>query len=155
MRQGVAGERCGRGNDSRQQGVLEKGDLSFIDSSVDMKTGIMSSRACSAIRTASLWPGQFVDANLILNERPAPSWCRRQAMQTGADGSYVFVVDHEMKVQSRPVVGRLPRTTDRLSVETRPDRRRDGGDRRPIAAGAGREGLDQDTESRAAAGVAS
>ncbi|MHB8384453.1 MAG: efflux RND transporter periplasmic adaptor subunit, partial [Candidatus Binataceae bacterium] len=48
--------------------------------------------------------GQFVDANLILDERPGTVVVPSQAIQTGTDGSYVFVVDHKMKVQSRPVV---------------------------------------------------
>lgn len=87
-----------------QQGVLEKGNLSFIDNSVDMKTGTIELKGLFSNQDGKLWPGQFVDANLILNERPGTVVVPSQAIQTGADGSYVFVVDHEMKVQSRPVV---------------------------------------------------
>ncbi len=87
-----------------QQGALEKGDLSFIDNSVDMKTGTIELKGLFSNKDGKLWPGQFVDANLILDERPGTVVVPSQAIQTGADGSYVFVVDHEMKVQSRPVV---------------------------------------------------
>lgn len=87
-----------------QQGALEKGDLSFIDNSVDMKTGTIELKGLFSNQDGKLWPGQFVDANLILDQRPGTVVVPSQAIQTGADGSYVFVVDHEMKVQSRPVV---------------------------------------------------
>ncbi|MGC1341367.1 MAG: efflux RND transporter periplasmic adaptor subunit [Candidatus Binataceae bacterium] len=87
-----------------QQGVLEKGNLSFIDNSVDMKTGTIELKGLFSNQDGKLWPGQFVDANLILDERPGTVVVPSQAIQTGADGSYVFVVDRAMKVQSRPVV---------------------------------------------------
>ena len=87
-----------------QQDVLEKGELSFIDNSVHMKTGTIELKGLFSNQDGKLWPGQFVDANLILNQRPGTVVVPSQAIQTGADGSYVFVVDHEMKVQSRPVV---------------------------------------------------
>lgn len=87
-----------------QQGVLERGNLSFIDNSVDMKTGTIELKGLFSNQDGKLWPGQFVDANLILDERPGTVVVPSQAIQTGADGSYVFVVDHEMKVQNRPVV---------------------------------------------------
>jgi membrane fusion protein, multidrug efflux system len=87
-----------------QQDVLEKGELSFIDNSVDMKTGTIELKGLFSNQDGKLWPGQFVDANLILDQRPGTVVVPSQAIQTGADGSYVFVVDHEMKVQSRPVV---------------------------------------------------
>lgn len=87
-----------------QQDALEKGELSFIDNSVDMKTGTIELKGLFSNKDGKLWPGQFVDANLILDERPGTVVVPSQAIQTGADGSYVFVVDHEMKVQSRPVV---------------------------------------------------
>jgi membrane fusion protein, multidrug efflux system len=87
-----------------QQDALEKGALSFIDNSVDMKTGTIELKGLFSNKDGKLWPGQFVDANLILEERPGTVVVPSQAIQTGADGSYVFVVDHEMKVQSRAVV---------------------------------------------------
>jgi len=87
-----------------QQGVLEKGGLSFVDNSVDTQTGTIELKGQFANRDGKLWPGQFVDANLILNERPDTVVVPSEAIQTGTDGSYVFVVDHEMKVQARPVV---------------------------------------------------
>ncbi len=87
-----------------QQGVIEKGGLSFVDNSVDTKTGTIELKGEFANQDAKLWPGQFVDANLILDQRPDTVVVPAAAIQTGADGSYVFVVDREMKVNMRPVV---------------------------------------------------
>ncbi|MGH7779562.1 MAG: efflux RND transporter periplasmic adaptor subunit [Candidatus Binataceae bacterium] len=87
-----------------QLSVIEKGTLSFVDNSVDPKTGTIELKGVFGNQDGKLWPGQFVDANLILEERPDTVVIPSQAIQTGADGSYVFVVDHEMMVQSRPIV---------------------------------------------------
>jgi multidrug efflux system membrane fusion protein len=87
-----------------QQDVLEKGGLSFVDNSVDTKTGTIELKGQFANQDGKLWPGQFVDANLILNRRPNTVVVPSAAIQTGADGSFVFVVDREMKVKMRPVV---------------------------------------------------
>ncbi len=87
-----------------QQGAIEKGQLSFIDNSVDAQTGTIELKGLFTNQDGKLWPGQFVDVSLILNERPDTIVVPSEAIQTGADGSYVFVVDRKMKVSSRPVV---------------------------------------------------
>ena len=87
-----------------QQGVIEKGSLSFVDNTVDAKTGTIELKGIFSNLDNKLWPGQFVDATLILDERPNMVLVPSQAIQTGLDGSYVFVVGRNMKVQPRPVV---------------------------------------------------
>jgi len=87
-----------------QQGVIERGNLSFVDNTVDAKTGTIELKGIFSNLDNKLWPGQFVDATLILDERPNMVLVPSQAIQTGLDGSYVFVVGRNMKVQPRPVV---------------------------------------------------
>jgi multidrug efflux system membrane fusion protein len=87
-----------------QQGVVESGTLSFVDNAVDTKTGTIELKGIFSNQDNKLWPGQFVDATLILDERPNTVLVPSQAIQTGLDGSYVFVVGKNMKVQTRPIV---------------------------------------------------
>lgn len=82
----------------------ENGSLSFVDNSVDTKTGTIELKGLFSNEDGRLWPGQFVDATLVLNQRPNTVLVPSQAIQTGRDGSYVFVVDQKMKVQPRPIV---------------------------------------------------
>jgi len=82
----------------------ETGSLSFVDNSVDTKTGTIELKGLFSNQDGKLWPGQFVDATLVLNQRPNTVLVPSQAIQTGRDGSYVFVVDKKMKVQAVPVV---------------------------------------------------
>ncbi|MGH7863704.1 MAG: efflux RND transporter periplasmic adaptor subunit, partial [Candidatus Binataceae bacterium] len=51
-----------------------------------------------------LWPGQFVDADLTLGERPDLLVVPSQAVQSGQDGAFVFVVDKQMRAEPRAVV---------------------------------------------------
>ena len=82
----------------------ETGGLSFVDNSVDTKTGTIELKGLFSNQDGKLWPGQFVDATLVLNQRPNTVLVPSQAVQTGLDGSYVFVVGKNLKVQPRPVV---------------------------------------------------
>lgn len=86
------------------QQTVEDGTLSFIDNAVDAKTGTIELKGIFSNSDGKLWPGQFVDATLILDERPNTVLVPSQAIQTGRDGSYVFVVDKSMKVEPRPIV---------------------------------------------------
>jgi membrane fusion protein, multidrug efflux system len=87
-----------------QRQPLEAGELSFVDNTVDPKSGTIELKGLFANADARLWPGQFVDATLILNQRPNTIVIPSQAVQTGMQGSYVFVVDRQMKAEPRPVV---------------------------------------------------
>jgi len=87
-----------------QQATSESGTLSFVDNTVDTKTGTIELKGLFSNADAKLWPGQFVDATLVLDERPNTVLVPSQAIQTGLDGSYVFVVDKNMKVHTQPVV---------------------------------------------------
>ena len=79
------------------------GRLTFIDNAVDATTGTIKLKATFANADSRLWPGQFVDVTLLLASMPTPSWCRPLAVQAGQEGSYVFVVDADTKVEMRPV----------------------------------------------------
>jgi len=82
----------------------ERGTLSFIDNTVNATTGTFELKGLFANATERLWPGQFVDITLTLSELPDTILVPSQAVQTGQDGSFVFVVGHDMSAKARPVV---------------------------------------------------
>jgi membrane fusion protein, multidrug efflux system len=79
------------------------GTLSFIDNSVDSTTGTIQFKGLFPNRDERLWPGQFVDVTLTLEQRPNTIVVPSQAVQSGQNGTYVFIVEPNMTVQIQPV----------------------------------------------------
>jgi len=79
------------------------GTLSFIDNSVDTTTGAIRLKAEFSNDDRGLWPGQFVDAELILAEQPDAVLVPTTAIQVGQAGSYVYVVKDDSTAELRPV----------------------------------------------------
>ena len=82
----------------------EQGVLTFFNNTVDNTTGSILLRATFHNAEKRLWPGQFVNVVLRLTSRPNAVVAPTQAVQTGQAGHYVFVVDPNLTVNSRPVV---------------------------------------------------
>ena len=99
-----------------QQGPLESGELSFVDNSVDAKTGTINLKGQFTNADGRLWPGEFVNTTLVLHEHPGAILVPSQAVQTGQQGSFVFVVQPNMKAEIRPVV--IGQSIDNQTVVT-------------------------------------
>ena len=80
------------------------GELAFINNTVDPATGTIQLKATFPNTDNRLWPGQFVNVALTLMTVPNAVVVPTQAIQTGQQGPYVFVVQADHTVQSRPVV---------------------------------------------------
>jgi membrane fusion protein, multidrug efflux system len=87
-------------NDS---GTPEIGELTFIDNLVDAGTGMIKLRGTFPNSNRSLWPGEFVRVTLKLGTQSNALVVPSHAVQTGQDGTYVFVVKPDGTVESRPV----------------------------------------------------
>lgn len=81
----------------------ETGFLSFVDNAVDNTTGTIRLKGTFQNASHRLWPGQFVDVVLTLTEQPNAVLVPQQAVQTGQDGQFVFVVKVDHTVESRAV----------------------------------------------------
>jgi multidrug efflux system membrane fusion protein len=81
----------------------EQGSLTFLDNRVSSETGTIGLKATFANSDRRLWPGQFVDVVLTLTTRPDAIVLPSEAIQTGQQGLFVFVVRPDMTVESRPV----------------------------------------------------
>ncbi|HYR78415.1 MAG TPA: efflux RND transporter periplasmic adaptor subunit [Candidatus Dormibacteraeota bacterium] len=88
----------------QQQGSAEIGELNFVDNTVDAKTGTITLKGLFPNTDGRLWPGEFVTTTLILNQRNDAILVPSEAIQTGQEGSHVFVVQPGMKVEMRQVV---------------------------------------------------
>ncbi|MGB7541911.1 MAG: efflux RND transporter periplasmic adaptor subunit [Burkholderiales bacterium] len=79
------------------------GKLIFIDNTVDATTGTIKLRAQFTNKDNALWPGQFVNVKVNLYEQKDAIVVPAQAVQTGPDGQYVFVVKSDMTTEVRKV----------------------------------------------------
>jgi multidrug efflux system membrane fusion protein len=82
----------------------ETGTLTFTDNSVDQTTGTLRLKGTFPNSDHKLWPGEFVRVTLRLAIEKDALVVPNEAVQTGQDGSYVFVVKQDRTVESRPVV---------------------------------------------------
>lgn len=99
---------------SEGPGSTLDGTLAFVDNTVDSTTGTVLLKARFTNTASRLWPGQFVDVSLRLYVDPNALTVPSEAVLTGQNGSYVFLIDAEDKVRQQPV--QVARTADTLSV---------------------------------------
>ncbi|MGB8369391.1 MAG: efflux RND transporter periplasmic adaptor subunit [Limisphaerales bacterium] len=91
------------------EGPPVQGELTFIDNSVDMTTGTIQLRATFPNEDNTLWPGQFVQVTLTLSELTNVVVVPSQAVQTGQNNQFVYVVKPDPTnttsqiVENRPV----------------------------------------------------
>ena len=79
------------------------GRLTFVDNSVDSSTDTIKLKATFDNADRSLWPGEFSRVTLHLATLPQALVVPGEAVQTGQDGQYVFVVKSDSTVEQRPV----------------------------------------------------
>ncbi len=79
------------------------GTLSFLESAVDATTGTLRLRATFPNADRKMWPGQFVRVRMRLGMVESAVVVPNQAVQTGQEGSFVYVVKQDRSVENRPV----------------------------------------------------
>lgn len=84
-------------------GPPARGELSFINNTVDLATGTIQLKATFANTDNALWPGQFANVVLKLTVEPQAIIVPSQAVQAGQAGSFVLVVKPDHTVEMRPV----------------------------------------------------
>lgn len=91
-------------SNDRDSAPIAHGKLVFIDNAISETTGTVNLRAQIDENSAALWPGAFVEVALTLRVEPGALLVPEAAVQPGAEGSYVFVVGADHKVEVRTVV---------------------------------------------------
>jgi multidrug efflux system membrane fusion protein len=88
--------------------AIARGELLTIDNQVDSTTGTIRLRAIFANEDEALWPGEFVNVRLVTGVSKNAVTVPDRAVQSGPNGSYLFVVKPDMTAEMRIVeVGQL------------------------------------------------
>lgn len=90
------------------------GKLTFIDNAVDPTTGTIKLMGTFQNKDRRLWPGQFVNVQLVLGTDQRATLIPSIAVQSSQQGSYVFVVNQDGTAKMQPVT--VARTYRQLSV---------------------------------------
>jgi multidrug efflux system membrane fusion protein len=92
------------------------GKIHFLESSVDATTGTIRLKAAFANADARLWPGQFVNVRVIMDQRPQAVVVPPTALQTGQAGNFVYVLKADSTIELR-LVKAGPRDDTGISLE--------------------------------------
>jgi multidrug efflux system membrane fusion protein len=79
------------------------GTLTFINNEVNQNTGSILLKGTFSNMDNALWPGEFANVSMTLTTRPNAIVVPAQAVETGQDGQYVYVVKADMTAEVRPV----------------------------------------------------
>ncbi|HMM58109.1 MAG TPA: MdtA/MuxA family multidrug efflux RND transporter periplasmic adaptor subunit [Rudaea sp.] len=82
---------------------LASGTLASLDNQIDTATGTVKAKAEFANADESLFPNQFVNVRVHLTTLTGATIIPSAALQRGADGMYVFVVNADRTVKQHPV----------------------------------------------------
>jgi multidrug efflux system membrane fusion protein len=82
---------------------LDEGKLDLIDNQIIQTTGTIRLRASFANAKRLLWPGELVNARLLLDTRQDGLTVAASAVQQGPKGTFVWVIGSDGKAQVRPV----------------------------------------------------
>ncbi len=99
----AAGRLSVLGVDRDNKTVLDEGKLSVIDNQIDTTTGTIRLKATFPNEKRQLWPGQFVNARLLLTVRKDGLVVPASVVQRGPQGPFAFVIKADETVEIRPV----------------------------------------------------
>ncbi|QIO31848.1 efflux RND transporter periplasmic adaptor subunit [Bradyrhizobium sp. 1(2017)] len=82
---------------------LDEGELLLVNNEIAGTTGTVQLKAEFPNLEHRLWPGQLVNARLLLEVRKDALTVAGSAVQQGPNGSYVYVVSSDQSVSLQPV----------------------------------------------------
>jgi membrane fusion protein, multidrug efflux system len=88
------------GDDTKQ---LSSGTLKVINNQVDQSTGTVTLKAEFPNQDLALWPGEFVNAHLVLEVVKNGVTVPAGAVQMGPTGPFVYVIKNNSTVAAQPV----------------------------------------------------
>ncbi len=89
--------------DREQKKRLATGTLLTVDNQIDPNTGTVRLKAVFPNEDGALFPNQFVNARLLLEVKHGVTIVPAAAVQRGAKGTFVYVVQDDKTVAVRPV----------------------------------------------------
>ncbi|MFZ0851315.1 MAG: efflux RND transporter periplasmic adaptor subunit [Hyphomicrobiaceae bacterium] len=91
--------------------VLDRGSLQVIDNQVDQTTGTVRMKADFANANLQLWPGQFVNARVLVRTLSQVVVIPTPAVQRGPNGTFAYVITDDDRVTLRPIALALQNET--------------------------------------------
>ena len=82
---------------------LATGKLLTVDNEIDQTTGTAKFKAVFANKNEMLFPDQFVNVRLVIDQLRHATVMPAAALQHGPEGDFVFVVGPDQKVKTQPV----------------------------------------------------
>lgn len=87
---------------------LDRGVLGLVNNEILQTTGSIQLKANFPNKSHRLWPGELVNARLLVDTRHNGLTVAASAVQQGQNGAYVYVVNPNKTVEPRPVkVGQI------------------------------------------------
>jgi multidrug efflux system membrane fusion protein len=82
---------------------LSEGVLAVVNNQIDQTTGTIQLKATFPNEDQKLWPGQFVNARLLVTTRKDGLVVPASVIQRGPNGSFAYVIKPDQTVEMRPV----------------------------------------------------
>jgi multidrug efflux system membrane fusion protein len=98
-------------------GELDEGALTLIDNQIDPATGTAKFKAIFKNAHDTLWPGQFVNARVLVRVDKNALTIPSTAVQLGAHGPFTYVVKDDSTVEARPLT--LGQESNGMTIVTR------------------------------------
>jgi multidrug efflux system membrane fusion protein len=89
--------------DRDDNSVLDTGEVAVVNNQIDPTTGTIQIKATFPNAKFQLWPGQFVNARLLLRTQKDGVVVPAQVVQNGPDGAFVYIIQPDNTVQVRAV----------------------------------------------------
>jgi membrane fusion protein, multidrug efflux system len=83
--------------------LLNQGGLGLVNNEILQTTGSIQLKANFVNKSRRLWPGQLVNARLLVDTRYNGLTVAASAVQQGPTGAYIYVIRPDDTVENRPV----------------------------------------------------
>jgi len=97
--------------------VLDEGTLALVDNQIDQSTGSIKLKATFDNARNTLWPGQYVNARVLVRTERNALTIPDAAVQLGPDGPFTYVVKRDSTVEVRPL--KIGDASDGMTIVTR------------------------------------
>src|SRR4030088_3329457 len=82
---------------------LDQGALGIVNNEILQTTGSIQLKANFPNKEHRLWPGELVNARLLVDTRPDGLTVAASAVQQGPKGAYAYVINPDKAVEMRPI----------------------------------------------------
>jgi len=82
---------------------IDRGQIAVLDNQIDQSTGTLRFKATFPNQNNQLWPGEYVNARVLLKTSQNAVTIPDSAVQRGPKGLYVFLVKDDQTVEMRPI----------------------------------------------------